>query len=62
MVSVCLSLVKDVRAYAYATEESWVIAIDQEKGDLLLESLSYRCFGSCPVGLLTGVVPWPAWA
>ena len=34
-----LSLLKDVRAYAYASKESWeswVIAIDQEKGHLLL--------------------------
>ena len=35
--------VKDVRAYANAAKENWVIAIDHEKGDLLLLVLSYRC-------------------
>ena len=28
--------VKNVRTYANAAKENWVIAIDQEKGDLLL--------------------------
>ena len=33
-------LVKNVRAYACATEENWVIAIDKEKAVLLLYSLN----------------------
>ena len=34
-------LVKDIRAYACTTEENWVTAIDQGKGDLLLHSLNF---------------------
>ena len=49
-------LVKDVRAYAYATKESWIIAMGQEKMRPAALNFSYRCFGSCPVEL-TGVVP-----
>ena len=36
MLELADRLVKDVRAYAYATKESWIIAMGQEKRDLLL--------------------------